>query len=158
MADEPRDWIDRLWSKLGMQRQSSDARDLLDVDGIAVRIFASDSERALLVEADGGMLPVDSVGRSRAVKRLLSVNLGMLTSNRAGTYLNDAGSGRTAVTVQGVWTLGQGGIDGLIAVIDDVVYRAEFHRRDLDSEAAPRVLATVSAGSEDFEERFIFRP
>ncbi len=110
------------------------------------------------MEADGGFLPLDPPERARAVRRILAVNLGMLTTNAAGTLLADAGAGRTVLHVVATWPLGAGGVDGLMAVIDDVVYRAEFHRRELSDGAGTRPRVVKPEIHEDFDARYVFRP
>ena len=158
MRQDASAWIDDLWRRLGLGSRSGEAVDVIDVDGLSVRLSASDSGRAVVVEADGGFLPQDPPQRAGAVKRLLAVNLALLTGNLAGVWLADAGAGRTVVRVTGAWPLGAGGLDGLIAVIDDVVYRAEMHRRELAAPGNAGRPRAVAAPVEDFDPRFIIRP
>lgn len=150
-------WIAELWARLRLGARSGEPVDVLDVDGLSVRIAGSDSGRAVVVEADGGFLPQDPPQRAAAVRRLLALSLALMTGNVAGVSLADAGADRTVVRVTGIWPLGAGGLDGLVAVIDDVVWRAEMHRRELapSGGARPRPIAPPV---EDFDPRFIIRP
>jgi hypothetical protein len=158
MAEPPDIWIARLWKRFGLETSGAEEIAVLDVDGIVVRLRTSDSEQALLIEADAGMLPMDVVAAARVTNRLLKVNLAMMTSNLAGVSLKDGGNGRSAIVVQGIWSLGDKGLDGLVAVVDDVVYRTELHRRDLSDEPAPRPFVIASQGEDDLAGRLIFRP
>lgn len=157
MSRDPASWIGALWHRLGLGSPTGDAVEVLDVDGVSLRLRGSDTGRSVIVEADGGFLPLDPPERARAIRRLLAVNLGMLTTNVAGVSLADAGADRTVVRVTGVWPLGAGELDGLMAVIDDVIDRAEFHRRELADTATggPRPVRPVE---EEFDPRFVFRP
>jgi len=158
MADDFNSVISALWARLRLGAPTlDDSRSVtMSVDNFDVMLSESPDGQGLVLWAIAGRLAPDFHRRDEQVRTLLKTNLGMLQSNGAGLRLESSGETAT-VRVEAAYPYAAKNLDRLVSLIEDVLYRAEFHAPDLAATAAPR--PALRAVQNDLSpETFIFRP
>lgn len=158
MAQDFRSVMSELWRKLklGAPEFGSSHSLPLAVDNLEIDLRESADGRHVIVSGVVGRLAPDAHRREQQVRRLLQANLGFLQSNRAGLALE--GSEETAtVQVEAAYPYAANRIELLVGLIEDVLYRLEFHAADLAIEPTQGA-AVRPAVMSSTQETFIFRP
>jgi hypothetical protein len=103
-----------------------------------------------------GRLSPDLYRREQQVRSLLKTNLGMLQSSKAGVSLES--SDETAVVrVEAAYPYAANRIDQLTRLIEEVLFRLEFHAAELATDRSQRPANGPTLVS-PAQETFIFRP
>lgn len=178
--------ISALWARLGLAapRFGPTNRMVLLVENLSLDLVESRDGEAIMISGSPGQLASDALARSQQIRTLLRAHLSFLLTSRCalhlledtpagptpfnGAALNEASlagamAGALAIGIAADWRYAEGAIDTLVARIEDVVARIEFHQGDLAAHASSggarsgAFTGRPAAGVEDGPHDFIIR-